>query len=346
VPSIEASASIEALDGTGSVERWGIILSGGNGTRLRDLVYQRRADYLPKQYLNFLGKRTMLEHTLRRAEKLIPASKLLVIVAKEHLHYEEVRRQLASRPQECVVIQPENKDTGAGVLLPLMHVRKRAPAAVVAVLPSDHYILEEDLFMRHVERAFELVESNPSRVVLLGIEPNEADPEYGYILPGGNGDNPAGRTVEMFVEKPSAEAAAKIINKGALWNTLVLVAHCETLLQAIQHATPDLYRAFEPIQGAIATPDEKRVIERAYQNLRAVDFSKGVLETLSLKDRQNLRVLPVRGITWKDWGTSDRLSKTLRQLGARDPEMPEPLVSHGRSSRLAERSVAAVRRVR
>ncbi len=40
-----------------SADRWGIILSGGNGTRLRDLVYRRRGDHLPKQYLNFIGKR-------------------------------------------------------------------------------------------------------------------------------------------------------------------------------------------------------------------------------------------------------------------------------------------------
>ena len=38
--------------------------------------------------------------------------------------------------------------------------------------------------MQHVERAFRIVESDGSRIVLLGTEPNEPDPEYGYILPG------------------------------------------------------------------------------------------------------------------------------------------------------------------
>ena len=332
-------------DAPSSADRWGIILSGGNGTRLRDLVFHRRADYLPKQYLNFIGKRSMLEHTLHRAEKLIPAQKLLIVIAKEHLQFDEVRRQIASRPRECIIIQPQNKDTGAGILLPLMHLHKRDPTAIVTVFPSDHFILEEDLFMRHVERAFRIVESDGARIVLLGTEPNEPDPEYGYILYGGRIDNPdldGGRTVEMFVEKPSADAAKTIMRKGALWNTLVLVVTCKTLLQAIKRATPELYRSFEPIQDAIGTPDEQRAIERVYQKLPSLNFSKGVLETLSYENRQNLRVLPVRGVTWKDWGTSDRLSKTLRQLGAPDLVTPEPVASEGRAVRLSSEGNLAV----
>ena len=175
---------LESNDSSNSAVRCGIILSGGNGKRLRDFVFRRRADYLPKQYLNIIGKRSMLEHTFQRAEKLIPAQKLLVVIAKEHLQFDEVRHQIAPRPRECIVIQPENKDTGPGILLPLMHLYKRYPDAIVALFPSDHFILEEDLFMQHVDRAFRAVESDGSRIVLLGLEPNEPDPEYGYIVPG------------------------------------------------------------------------------------------------------------------------------------------------------------------
>jgi len=333
---------LQPNDSSSPAVRCGIILSGGNGTRLRDFVFRRRADYLPKQYLNFIGKRSMLEHTFQRVEKLIPAQKLLVVIAKEHLQFDEVRHQIAPRPRKCIVIQPENKDTGPGILLPLMHLYKRYPDAIVALFPSDHFILEEDLFMQHVDRAFRAVESDGSRIVLLGMEPNDPDPEYGYILYGGNPDLDGDRTVEMFVEKPSTETAKKIIRRGALWNTLVLVVRCKILLQAIQRATPELYRSFEPIQHAIGTADEQRVIERVYQKLPPLNFSKRVLENLSYEDRQNFRVLPVRGVTWKDWGTSDRLSKTLRQLGAPDLVTPEPVVSEGRAVRVSSEGNLAV----
>jgi mannose-1-phosphate guanylyltransferase len=301
---------------TESPERYGIILSAGNGTRLREFVYRNRADYLPKQYLNFIGKRSMLEHSLQRAERLISAQKLLVVVAREHLDYEEVRRQIASRPPQCVVIQPENKDTGPGILLPLMYVCKRNPDASVAVFPSDHFVLEEDVFMRHVDRAFRVVERDGSCIVLLGTEPNEADSDFGYIVPGATDESgSAGRNVELFVEKPATEVARTIIKKGALWNTLILAFRCQTLLKAIQRTAPELYSSFTPILNAIGTPHEQRVIERVYRRLSPTNFSKRILQALPHEQRQSFLVLPVRGVTWNDWGTSERILSSLRQLG-------------------------------
>jgi len=300
-----------------SDNRYGIILSAGNGMRLRDFVYRRRADYLPKQYLNFIGKRSVLEHTLRRAEKLIPAQRLLIVIAKEHFEFEEVRRQMASRPPECMVIQPKNKDTSPGILLPLMYLYKQHPDARVAVFPSDHFVLEEDVFMRHVDQAFRVVERDGSRIVLLGMKPNEPDPDFGYIIPGETIEDSGGigRKVEFFVEKPAMEMAERIIRKGALWNTLVLVFKCRTLVEAIEQTTPELYRSFQPILQAIGTPDEHRVIEQVYRGLRPTNFSKSVLQTLPYDQRQSFLVLPVRGVTWNDWGTSSRLLSTLRRLG-------------------------------
>lgn len=312
---------LKVIDSSQFRTRCGIVLSAGNGRRLREFVHQRRGDYLPKQYVNFIGPRSMLEHTYDRVQKSLPARKLFTVVAKEHLQFQEVRRQLASRAPGTVVVQPANRETVPGVLLPLLHIYKRHPEALVAVFPSDHFVLEKDSFMRHVDAAFRLVESDPSRVVLLGLEPYGPDPEYGYIVPGDKMnalEADSARRVELFVEKPSADAAKKIIAAGALWNTMVMVFACETFLSVIQRVAPELDRAFRPLLQAIGTPDEMRVIERAYQSLQSLNLSKGVLEVLPFQYRQTLAVLPIHGVTWSDWGTSDRLSTTLRQLRARN----------------------------
>jgi CTP:molybdopterin cytidylyltransferase MocA len=76
--------------------RWGVVLAGGNGTRLRELVYRRRADYLPKQCVNFTGTRSMLEPTLDRVQKLIAPKQLLIVITKEQLSFENVRHQPAT----------------------------------------------------------------------------------------------------------------------------------------------------------------------------------------------------------------------------------------------------------
>jgi len=152
--------------------------------------------------------------------------------------------------------------------------------------------------------------------LFLGAAPEQPDPEWGYILPGGksgDGDLDGLRTVEMFVEKPSAHAAAMMMRKGALWNTLVLVVTCKTLLQAIERAAPQLYRCFELIQDAIGTAKEREAIEKAYRESDALDFFKGVLEFLSYENRQNVRVLPVRGV---NWATADQANDPAPRLAA------------------------------
>ena len=169
-----------------------------------------------------------------------------------------------------------------------------------------------------MEQAFRVVESDTSRVVLLGLDPHGPDPEYGYMIPGASieaNHATSVRQVEMFVEKPCKEAAEKIIARGALWNTMVMVFACETLLSVIQRAVPELYHSLTPIIDALGTPDEKVAVERVYQKLPTINLSKGLLEVLPFEHRRALVVLPVRGVTWSDWGTADHLSSTLRDLG-------------------------------
>jgi mannose-1-phosphate guanylyltransferase len=72
-------------------------------------------------------------------------------------------------------VQPANKETGPGILLPLMFIYKRCPEAIVALFPSDHFILEEDRFINHVHLAAQAVNYEPTRIVLLAIEPHEPE---------------------------------------------------------------------------------------------------------------------------------------------------------------------------
>jgi mannose-1-phosphate guanylyltransferase len=295
--------------------RCGIVLSAGHGTRMRDYVHHLRGHDLPKQYVNFIGKRSMLEHTFDRAEKLIPAERLYVVIAREHLEFNEVKRQVGSRSSETVVIQPKNKDTAPGLLLPLIYLHRRYPDATVAVFPSDHFIVEEDVFIRYVDLAFRVVEQDAPRIVLLGVEPTAPESEYGYIVPGEKIKEPglaSARKVEMFVEKPAVKAAEKIVSLGGLWNTLVVVFRLTNLMDVFKRTTPQLYRSFQPILKAIGTPDEQRVLDAVYHELSSINFSTAVLEVLPFEDRQDLLVLPVRGVTWSDWGSADRLQTGLK----------------------------------
>ena len=304
--------------GAGLSTRCGIILAAGEGNRLRSFVENLCGYALPKQYVNFTGKRSMLEHTFSRAQKMIPPERLFTVVSQNHLRHPEVVRQLSTQPAGCIVAQPDNRDTGPGLLLPLMHLYQRYPESTVVVFPSDHFILEEDLFMVYVDLAFRVVEQDPTKVILLGMNPSEAEPEYGYIVPGGklrSPTAPGAREVSRFVEKPDRDVARQLVSGGGLWNTLVMIFKTKIFLKEIGCIDPLLFRFFERIWKAIGTPSVGEVVKKVYEQVHPVNLSKGFLETLALQRPSRLLVLPVCGVQWSHWGSEQRIKTILRKAG-------------------------------
>ena len=296
----------------------GIILAAGEGKRLRPLVQRWRGDDLPKQYVQFTDGRSMLEQTFKRADRLIAPERLFTVVDRRHLVYPEVWRQLLSRPRGTVILQPENRETGPGILLPLMHLYKRYSESTVVIFPSDHFIREEGLFMDHVDLATRLISEDPSRFILLGIQPNGPDPEYGYILSDGEIPHlaPSGvRRVTQFVEKPTPRAASELVRQGGLWNTMVMVVKVKRLLELARKAAPALAGAFDQILDAIGNPEASEAVDQLYRDLPKVNFSKELLEVFPLQDPAAVAVLPVRGVYWSDWGSIHRVLSDLRKMG-------------------------------
>ena len=296
------------------VIRCGIVLAAGDGIRLRPLIQRLRGDHLPKQYVNLIGTRSLLQITQARAERLIPPERVFTVVSRDHLGHPEVKRQLSDLPPTTVVIkQPMNRDTGPGILLPLMYVYKRYPRSIVVVFPSDHFIGEEETFMDHVRLACQAVEHQPSRLVLLGMQPDRPETEYGYIQLGQKGDPSFGLyEVAQFVEKPEMHHARELIQRGALWNTMVMAFEVKSVLELVSQANPALHRRFGAILEIIGTPGETRAVEEAYQGMTSVNFSREILQQIARWQPSRLAVLPVSDVTWSDLGSERRILDLLR----------------------------------
>lgn len=314
---------------------WGLVLAAGDGKRLQSYIRHTRGADLPKQYINLVGPRSMLEHTFDRAEQLIPPKRILTVVGQHHLRHGEVRRQLAQRPGENVIVQPDNKETGPGIFLPLMHLYKRSPEAIVAVFPSDHFVLEEQRFMDHVELAARAISHDPSRIVLLAMEANAPEVEYGYIVPRAE-PNQIGlwgtRGAARFVEKPQAALAQEIVNAGGLWNTMIMLFKVRTLVGMLGSLYPTIYRQFARIFDAIGTPAEMETVEAVYQLLEPMNFSKGFLEKLPDVFPDAISVLPVLQVFWSDVGSPQRLAEVLERLRQKQTR-PTPSSTKPRPSR-------------
>ena len=305
-------------DGAEKLARlYGLVLAGGEGQRVKNFVRKLRGDDLPKQYVNFTGFYSMLEHTYRRVEKLIPRSRVLTIINQSHLKYPEVRQQLRNRQRGTVIVQPVNRETGPGLLLPLTYLYKRDLNAVVAVFPSDQFILEADRLMRHIRLAHTVVEQKPTSLVLLGVAPDYEETDYGYVVPASVSDTSGWgiHPVGAFVEKPAVKCAHELIDQGALWNTMMMVFHVGSLFNWVKELQPEVYRHFAKIHDAIGTAAEAPVIHAAYAELSTVNFSRELLEPLAQHHSGTLTVLPVTKVTWSDWGSESRILDSLKILG-------------------------------
>jgi mannose-1-phosphate guanylyltransferase len=300
--------------------RCGVVLAGGDGSRVRPFVERLRGKALPKQYVNFVGTRSMLEHTLSRAKKLIAPERLFTVVNEAHLRLPEARRQLSQLAEGTLIVQPRNNDTGLGIALALLRVRKRYPNATVAIFPSDHFVLQESLFMAHVDLALRVVERRPGLIVLLGVKPDRAETEYGYISLGSRVKDlspPGIHEITRFSEKPDMAASAKLVLEGALWNTMVMAFAAKAVLDLFAEIIPRVKSYFERISSAIGTSRESQVIEEAYAQLGPINFSRDLIEPLASKRRERLVVLPVTGVFWSDWGSEERIEACLeRRIGA------------------------------
>jgi mannose-1-phosphate guanylyltransferase len=303
-----------------SGELWGLVLAAGDGKRMEGFIRETRGLDLPKQYVNFVGQRSMLEHTYRRAERRIAAERILTIVAAHHLRHGEVRRQLSPRTSANVIVQPHNKETGPGIFLPLMHLYKRCPEAIVVVFPADHFILEEERFMDHVELAARAIHHDPSRIVLLAMEASIPEVEYGYIVPRAERDPLSlwgTYRAAKFIEKPPAPLAMELISAGGLWNTMIMVFKVHTLVQLLRRLFPAIYSLFAQVHEAIGTPAEAKTVEAVYKLLEPMNFSKDFLEKVTAAYPEAVSVLPVLQVFWSDLGSPRRIAQVRELLEQR-----------------------------
>lgn len=291
---------------------WSIVLAGGEGTRVGSFVQRWLGRPRPKQFCTFVGTRSLLQHTVDRAACLTPAAQSILVIAQSHR--QEAMTQLDGRGVGTVLFQPANRDTGAGVFLPLTYVRARDPQATVIIYPSDHFVYPEVRFLATVRNVVLVTERLHDRIVLLGVAPDRLELDYGWILPGERltdaGANPV-QAVRAFLEKPTAQEADEALATHGLWNTMVMVAKVETLWNLGRQCFPELVERFERLGRAIGTSEEAQTLESIYQTMPNKNFSSDLLQRVP--DR--VAVTELTNALWSDWGRPERIAEALRRTG-------------------------------
>jgi mannose-1-phosphate guanylyltransferase len=309
--------------------RWAILLAGGEGTRLGALTRNSQGSAVPKQYCSFQGGKSLLTMSLERAKRVAPLDHVVPVVAAQHAEWWE--GEFSEVPVENVVVQPENKGTAPGILLPLLTILRRWRRPAVALFPSDHYVESEDVLQSALERAYTLLEPRDPRIIVMGMKPDAPATDYGWLIAGPDESNGL-KTVADLVEKPEAEEAARLYRTGGLWNSFILAARGEALLQIYEETQPLLVKLFSSTMRHRGW--SLNTLRHVYAALPPLDFTRDIL----MRAGDRLRVLSVRPCGWTDLGTPERL---MQWLSLRREPLEAPSGAEARAERPKE-TVGAV----
>ena len=219
---------------------WGVLLAGGDGTRLQSLTTKIEGDMRPKQFCRMFGDETLLKQTRRRISPLFDSDKMITVVTKQHEEF--YSRELNDWPHTTVVAQPENRGTGVALATAILMLRELDADAIVAAFPCDRYYRNEHAFLDVIEAGILIARDNSDSIVLLGAEATYHETGYGWIEPvrtSPNGVSFAPARVRHLWEKPTHTTAQELLRRRCLWNTFVTIGRVTAFIHALCHAAPN-----------------------------------------------------------------------------------------------------------
>ncbi len=270
-----------------------LIMAGGTGSRL----WPRSRTQHPKQFLDITGDLTMLQQSQQRLLPLIPLDRTLVATNQQYI--EIVTRQLPNLPPENILGEPTGRGTAAAIGLAAVHLRKRAPDALMAVLTADHLIKKTDSFRQVLQAAADI--ASEDWLVTLGITPNYPETGYGYIERGeflGMVGDFEGYRVARFVEKPDlARAESYVASGNYAWNSGMFIWKVRRILEEMERLMPELYAGLMKIEADLFTDRSEETLSTIFPTLPAQTIDYGIMEKA-----EQVAVLPV-DIGWHDVGS-------------------------------------------
>jgi len=261
----------------GDVEQsvFAMILAGGVGTRLWPL--SRRGT--PKQLLELLGERTMLQATVDRIAPMIPLERVYVMTNAEYV--EQARAQLPNVPPKNIIGEPTPRGTAPAVGLAAWHIQTRDPKAVMLSLHADHHIADPEGFRQALGAAIDV--AREGWLVNLGVRPTYAATGLGWV----EMDSSLGKfrgveawRVKRFVEKPDIERAEHFLESGRyLWNSGIFGWRVDVILKVFERLLPSISERLAQIGAALGTPEAEATLREVWATLRGeTTIDRGIME--------------------------------------------------------------------
>jgi mannose-1-phosphate guanylyltransferase len=269
-----------------------LIMAGGGGTRLWPLSRRAR----PKQMLALVGDRTMFEHAVDRLAAVFQSDEIYVVTGESQV--EQLLLQAPEMLADHFLVEPRGRGTAPAIGLGAIHLRRRDPQAIMAVLTADHFIRDVEQFQRVLSAAAEAAAEG--HLVTLGITPSFPATGYGYIKQGeqlGASTDFDLFRAERFTEKPSPETAFQMVESGDYsWNSGMFVWRVDRILEEFARQMPEFGDQLSQIEATLGTPGYKATLERIWPEITPQTIDYGIME-----GAEDVVVIPV-DIGWSDVG--------------------------------------------
>lgn len=267
-----------------------LIMAGGKGTRFWPLSTEEK----PKQFLNLVGNKTMIQMTIERILPIIPIERVFVCTGEKYINL--LKEQVPNLPDRNIIIEPEGRNTAPCIALSAFVIKKYYKDSTMVVLPSDHLINDESKFRDLLILGSEFLEDNSDAILTLGMKPDRPETGYGYIQ--FSDEVRLGiKKVNKFVEKPNLQVAKKYLNEGTyLWNGGMFLWKTDHILNEIKKYVPNTYEVLHNISNV----DENVIQDLINTNYRKTDSIS--IDYAVLEKSDNIFVIPSE-IGWDDIGT-------------------------------------------
>ena len=252
-----------------------VIMAGGRGERF----WPRSRTAKPKQFLSLTAdKETMLQKTVNRLKPLLEMDAIYVVTNQRYAAL--VQEQLPELPAENILPEPCSRNTAPCIGLAAAVIQKRCGEAMMLVLPSDHLIRYESLYVDTLRQAIAVAEQG-ERLVTIGIPPTYPETGYGYIRFANRSEShmPGVYPVEKFVEKPDLDTAKEYLAAHCyLWNSGMFVWKSSTILHNLEQFLPTVYAGSMEIAAADGTDAFSDTLERVYEGFPSESVDYGIME--------------------------------------------------------------------
>lgn len=267
------------------------IMAGGVGSRFWPGSRESR----PKQFLDMLGVgKSLLRLTFERFLPICPASNIFIVT--NAAYRELILEQIPEITDNQILCEPSRNNTAPCVAWTAFKLAALDPEANFVIAPSDHIVLKEPAFLEKIQTALQFANTHDA-LVTLGIQPSRPDTGYGYIQMEQEAA-PGIFKVKRFAEKPDLATAQQFVASGDyLWNAGIFIWRAQSILQAYQQLSPDIYAILEQGCAVYNTPEEQAFINTAYPTTPNISVDFAIMEKA-----ENVYTIPAE-FGWSDLGT-------------------------------------------